>query len=172
MNDKDDLELKQDPEPEPKSDDKKEPEKVIPYDRFKEVNDENKELKDRLTAIEQKQKEAEDKALKEKEDYKTLFEQKEAELKNRDKELLRLRVAQKKGLPADLANRLMGDTEQELEEDADKLLEFVKQDTPPGVPPRKLGGGSTRLDIRNMTLDEIRENKTKLLEQERLGKQS
>ena len=169
MEEKDDLEPKQ--ELEPKQDDKKEPEKVIPYDRFKEVNDENKELKDRLTAIEQKQKEAEDKALKEKEDYKTLFEQKEAELKNRDKELLRLRVAQKKGLPADLTNRLMGETEQELEEDADKLLEFVKQE-PPGVPPRKLGGGSTRLDIRNMTLEEVRKNKAVLLEQERLGKQS
>jgi hypothetical protein len=46
-------------------------------------------------------------------------------------EALRLQVATEKGLPAPLAGRLNGTTKEELEADADGLLELVKQDTPP-----------------------------------------
>jgi hypothetical protein len=41
-------------------------------------------------------------------------------------ELLRLRVAAKKNLDPDLADRLRGETEKELEADADRLLEKFK----------------------------------------------
>lgn len=41
-------------------------------------------------------------------------------------ELLRLRVASKKQLPPELAERLRGADEKELEQDADRLLELVK----------------------------------------------
>lgn len=45
-------------------------------------------------------------------------------------ELMRLRVASKKNLPTDLAERLRGETEEELEADADRLSELVKTDKP------------------------------------------
>lgn len=41
-------------------------------------------------------------------------------------EALRLRVAIEKKVPADLADRLRGETKEELEADADKLLEWAK----------------------------------------------
>jgi hypothetical protein len=43
-----------------------------------------------------------------------------------EQEATRLRVALTKGLPADLATRLVGGTEDELAADADRLLELVK----------------------------------------------
>lgn len=68
--------------------------------------------------------------------------------KDRDAENLRLKVAIAKNLPADLADRLRGDSEEELNEDADKLLALVKADpkTPKpdpaqGAKPGKPGGG-------------------------------
>lgn len=41
-------------------------------------------------------------------------------------DVLRLRVAIKKGIPADLADRLKGSTEEEMAADADSLLKVVK----------------------------------------------
>lgn len=60
----------------------------------------------------------------------------------------RLRVAVEKGLPADLVDRLRGDTDDELAEDADKLLALVaKDDTPrpPAPDPRQGGNGGGHL---------------------------
>lgn len=50
-------------------------------------------------------------------------------------EALRARVALTKGLPGDLADRLRGATEDELSEDADRLLELVR----PSGPQRPFG---------------------------------
>ncbi len=50
-------------------------------------------------------------------------------------EAMRTRVAFNKGLPVDLADRLRGATEDELSEDADRLLELVK----PAGPQRPYG---------------------------------
>jgi hypothetical protein len=50
----------------------------------------------------------------------------EAEAANVKTELLRLRVAMKKGLTDGQAKRLVGSTEEELEADADELLETFK----------------------------------------------
>lgn len=60
----------------------------------------------------------------------------------------RLRVAVSKGLPADLVDRLRGDTEDELAEDADKLLALVAKDErprPPAPDPRQGGNGGGHL---------------------------
>lgn len=54
-------------------------------------------------------------------------------------ELARLRVATSKGLPAELAARLVGATEEELAEDADRLLALVKPSTPETPPPATPG---------------------------------
>lgn len=54
----------------------------------------------------------------------------EAKAEKAEKKLLRLTVAGRKKLPVDLASRLQGETEAELEADADNLLKLVKeQDT-------------------------------------------
>lgn len=139
--------------------------KTVPYERFKEVNDKANDLEKRLKAIEDEKKAADEKALKDKEDFKTLYEQEQAKNKAKESELLRLRVAQKKGLPADLVDRLKGETEQELEADADKLLTFVDTSKSPGNPPRKPGGSPTILNAADMTPEEIRKNADKLMEQ-------
>lgn len=60
--------------------------------------------------------------------------------------LVRHRVAARKGLPAELAERLRGDTEAEMETDADTLVGLLKTSTtkpPPAVPTgaRTNGGG-------------------------------
>lgn len=58
-----------------------------------------------------------------------LIEERDALKAERDSvrsEALRVRVAVTKGLPADLADRLRGATEDELSEDADRLLELLK----------------------------------------------
>ncbi len=150
--------------PEPAKSTEPEP-KTVPYERFKEVNDKANDLEKRLKAIEDEKKAADEKALKDKEDFKTLYEQEQEKNKAKESELLRLRVAQKKGLPADLVDRLKGETEQELEADADKLLTFVDTSKSPGNPPRKLGGGPTTLNIADMTPEDIRKNADRLMEQ-------
>ena len=149
-------------EPEPKKD--PEPQ-TVPYERFKEINDKNKDLEARLAEVERKKKEEDDKALKEKEDWKTLAEKREQELADEKAQNMRLKVASKKGIPVDLIDRLRGATEDEIEADADKLLEFMKPDESLGVPPRKKGGQPNVLDINNMSPEEIRKNKGELYKQ-------
>jgi hypothetical protein len=55
--------------------------------------------------------------------------------------LARLRVASSKGLPPELADRLVGSTEEELAEDADRLLTLVKPSD--GTPPKPTGSADT-----------------------------
>lgn len=66
------------------------------------------------------------------------FEQRAVEA---EKKLLRVTVGTKKGLPADLHERLIGDTQEELEKDADKLLKTVTP-APAGLDQGSRGGGS------------------------------
>jgi len=54
-------------------------------------------------------------------------------------EAMRARVALSKGLAADLADRLRGSTEEELSEDADRLLALVKPAGPPRFGDADLG---------------------------------
>jgi hypothetical protein len=69
-----------------------------------------------------------------------------AELKETAAAALRRAVAAEKGIPADLAGRLQGDTEEDLAADADRLLEHLKPaDGEKGEqrkPGEKFGGGS------------------------------
>jgi len=150
--------------PDPAKPDPNDP-KTIPYERFKEVNDKAKALEDQLRAITDAQKKADEDKLKEEQKWKDLWEKSEKEKSEKEKELLRLRVASKKGLPADLTDRLRGETEQELEADADKLLAFVDLSKSPGVPPKKPGGANIPLDIKTMTPEEIRKKAADLMKQ-------
>lgn len=81
----------------------------------------------------------------EKSETQKLLEQLEAEKQQASKlqaELMRLRVALTKGLPAELASRLQGETEEELAEDADRLMALLN---PPAstVPRASSRQGST-----------------------------
>lgn len=73
--------------------------------RLSEIEDANKSEIERATAAAQA---AEDRAT------------------TAEREVTRLRIATRKGLPENLAARLRGDTEEELEADADELLAIVK----------------------------------------------
>jgi hypothetical protein len=84
-------------------------------------------------------------------------QQAQAELQEARGEALRARVAASKGLPPALADRLRGTTEEEVEADADALLEAVtaKRQPPPGR--RQTGAGVTgrTVDYENMSVPEI-----------------
>lgn len=139
--------------------------KVIAYDRFKEINDKAAKLQSQLDAIEKQRKTDEEKKLADQKQWQELAELKDKELKIKDAELLRLKIAHQKDLPFDLVDRLKGETEEEISADVDRLLEYVKPEDPKGVPPRKKGGHPDVLDIKSMTPEEIRKNADKLLKQ-------
>jgi len=155
------------PDPKPVTPDPVTPDqKTIPYERFKEVNDKAKTLEDQLKAITDAQKQADEDKLKEENKWKDLYEKTEKEKTEKEKELLRLRVASRKGLPELLIDRLKGETEQELEADAEQLLaSFSELNKSPGVPAKKPGGANTVLDIKSMSPEEIRKNAGALLRQ-------
>lgn len=112
-----------------------EPPGPVPYDRFAEVNRRAKEAEARLQQLEADRKKAEETALAEQNKYKELYEKREQELAAERLSNTRLAVAMKKGIPADLANRLQGDTAEDIAVDADRLLAFLKPASGPGVPP-------------------------------------
>lgn len=125
----------------------------------------NSEAAKRLAEIEEAQKTAEQKAAD---------KAAEADMKaaKAEKELARLRVAMRKGLTEAQAKRLMGDSEEDLEADADELLASFKREEPegdkpePGARPKeRLKSGSTppedgppqltREDLKTMTPEAI-----------------
>ena len=129
----------------------------VPYDRFKQVNDELKTMRDRMAKIEADKKTADEERLKKQEEWQKLAEQREAELKDERLKRTRLEIATQKGIPADLAGRLQGETAEEMEKDADALLAFLKPATGPGVPPAGPGRGKKPVDLDNMTAEQVRE---------------
>jgi len=140
----------------------------VPYERFKEVNERAKAMENRLAQIEADAKARQEKELAEQQKWQELAQARERELKQLQSEQMRMRAASSKNLPLDLADRLRGDTEDEIAEDADRLLSFIQANQPqpqsgPGVPPASRNGQATRLDITKMTPEEIRKNKQALL---------
>ena len=130
----------------------------VPYDRFSEVNKKLRAAESKLKKLEDEQRAANEAKLKEQGDYKSLLEQREAELKTLRLQSERLRVATAKGLPVELAERLQGETAKEMEADADKLIALMKV-TPgtPGVPPPTQGSAQAPADFSKMSPQEIRE---------------
>jgi hypothetical protein len=100
-----------------------------------------------LDVIEAEKKTAEEQKLKEQGEYKTLLEKAEAEKKQladqlvaRDRADLLARVAKKHSLPDELASRLHGETEADLEVDAAKLAKLI----PPPASQQQARQGSTQ----------------------------
>lgn len=72
-------------------------------------------------------------------------------------EALRLRVALEKGIPAAMADRLIGTTREELEKDAATVLALIPP-TPPTPPPSRVpdaGAGTGRAPATKVDLNEL-----------------
>ena len=106
------------------------------------------------------QKTANETALKDQNKYKELYETQATELSAEKTRRERLEVATRKGLPPALADRLVGETVEAMEADADRLLEFAKPTGAPGVPPAGKGQPPKPVDMSTMTPAEIRELST------------
>lgn len=95
----------------------------------------------------------------------------EAERDTARQELLRSRTALAKGLPADLADRLRGNTEEEMAEDADRLLALIGKpkaaaDVDQGVKGVNKGATDgpaqlTRDDMKRMSPEQIEDARVK-----------
>lgn len=146
MEDNEQLEAQQSAQPEEQQEDKK----AVPYERFREVNEKYRTLEARLKEYEAKQRQEEEKQLAEQNKWKELYEKLQAELKAREVENLRLRIASSKGLPNELVERLRGETEEELSKDADALLDLLGRRNEPrtaGVPPAPRNGNAAVVDL-------------------------
>jgi hypothetical protein len=136
----------------------------VPYERFKQVNDELKSLRSRFEEIEAETKRRQETELTEQNRWRELAEAREKELLTERIQRTRLEVATKKGLPLDLAGRLQGDTAEQMEADAETLLKFVAQPNGnPGVPPTKKRQASAVGDLSQLSAEEIRKQKTALI---------
>lgn len=133
---------------------------MVPKSRLDEVLQEKNRLAAEQQALKEKLEAREKEELKEKEQYKELAEKLE---KERDEERLarmRFEVGSEKGLPADLTKRLTGETREELEADADSLMEALEnarsggKGTPPGNSDKS---SKEPLDLNNMSPAEIRD---------------
>lgn len=128
----------------------------MPYERFKEVNEQVKALTAQLAKFEAAQKKQAEAQAAEQGRWQELAQQRETELKQERASRLRLEVAARKGVPVDLVDRLRGETVEELESDAAALLAFLKPKEGPGVPPPTKAAAPARLDFSKMTPEEIR----------------
>lgn len=86
----------------------------------------SKQTRQELEAAQAKLKEYEDRDKTEAEKAEEARKALEARAEKAEAELLRQRVAHKHNLPPEIAERLRGSTEEELEEDAKSLSELVK----------------------------------------------
>lgn len=84
-----------------------------------------------LTALEARLKEFEDRDKTELQKLAEAQQTAEQRATAAEQALARYRVATAKGVPADLVDRLRGDTEEELAADADRLLDLVGTRRPP-----------------------------------------
>lgn len=153
------------PEADPKQEDQA-PEHV-PYDRFKEVNDRLKEATSTLKKITKENEQKEIQTKEEQGKFEDLYKTEAQKREQAELELMKMRVGISKGLPLPLIARLQGATEEELTEDAEQLISLVpegdrRENTPPNNPRRKT---SSRLDISQMSAEEIRKNSAELVKQ-------
>jgi len=129
----------------------------VPYDRFKEILEAKKSLEQKLAEIEVERQRAEEARLKQQNEWKALAEKYENELRQTRRQMLATRIAQETGLPMALAERLQGDTEEAMREDAQRLAELLKTAPAHGVPPSGSGAsGGQAADLASMSPEEIR----------------
>lgn len=158
--------------------------KKVPYSRFQEVVKAKDDLESEVDKMKKKLAGMEGAVAKNTgplqdqidelegtlDDLKEQLDTTEAEREAARMKALRLEVATKAGIPAELAGKLDGETEEELADDAERLKAFLREDAP-GIPPSGDGGAGSpsTLDIESMTPAEIREHADDLIEQARSG---
>ena len=122
-------------------------ENPVPYTRFKEINEAKKaaearaaELESRLSKIETDAKKAEEEKLVEQQQWQTLAEQRakdledmKAQIESQRLETMRVRVGAELGLPGPLVDRLRGDDEDAIREDAQALLDALPKPAAPSA---------------------------------------
>lgn len=106
-------------------------------------------LAEELSAAEQKRREAE---MTELQKTQAALEKAQAELEAAKLSELKRQIAVKVNLPLVFADRLHGDTPEELEADAKKILEALPAPKPPPVSPTSPGAGASQKE----TLDQQR----------------
>jgi hypothetical protein len=110
-------------------------------EKIRKINSENRNLRKRASEAEAKAQDSEGK---------------DGKLTALEAENMRLKIGIKHGLDANLLDRLKGDTEEELLEDAEKLLELFSGRKPPTQQPReKLRGGGDPTRQHNEDLDDL-----------------
>lgn len=126
-------------------------EHMIPKARFDEVNKKLRDLEKQAEQAAKASSEAEQKRLAEEGKYKELFERQQAELakaqaeaKNATLTMLRREAAAKVGIPARLADRLQGETAEELEADAKAILADLPKPAAPNINSQPGPGGAPR----------------------------
>jgi len=137
--------------------------------RFKQLFARTKSAEEKLSKLTAAQEAAETKALQDQEKWKELADKKSKELdelaaKTRAAELssMKSRIALSVGLTdPDIIERLVGDTEDDIKADAEKMLAKLGNQSAPsgnagGIPPGT-GTGFTGIDISQMTPKELRE---------------
>lgn len=133
-------------------------EQHVPYTRFKQVNDQLSSLREQLQQITGERDQATGATQSLEQRLATL----ESERDQARAQAQRLQVATSKRLPAELAERLRGDTPEELAADADRLLALLKPIADgPGVPPPSGGRPAGKFDPRGKTAAEIRAARAK-----------
>lgn len=108
-------------------------------------------IKDRLNR--ERQKYADYDALKEqvgtltteRDTYKQQLDERDAKIKKYETDSVKTRIAQEKGLPASMASRLAGETEEEIMQDADNLAQIFR--TAKGPAPMFEGGTGGGNDV-------------------------
>ena len=154
------------PKPDPKPADQDDSPKPVPYDRFKEVVEANRELTTSVQALQKAEKERQEKQAEEEGKFKDLYETEKDRGDGLEATMLRKDIALEKGLPANLASRLKGETREELEADADALVELLTPGEGKGVPPaNKNKSEHEAIDLSDMSPAEVREASKKILGQ-------
>lgn len=126
-------------------------EHMVPKSRFDEVNTELKKLKALVTEADNARTKAEQEKLKEAGEYKKLYEDLGAKLTAAEQETKALRLAalrreaaeQVAGFPAGLAERLKGETLEEMTADAKQVLAALPKTQVNGVPSTPKPSGNT-----------------------------
>ena len=122
-----------------------------------------RKLKAQLAELQPKAEELDKIKAAQKTELERLTEQLEAEKEKRtalERESLRARVALAKSLPAELVDRLQGETEEELAADADKLIALVAPTTGPPRASRRQGASESSPALNSDPL--LRDLKAKL----------
>lgn len=141
-------------------------EEIFKHKRFKQLNENYTKASDELKQLRADAQKKESDELKEKENWKTLFEKTQKDLDVERVNNLRMKVGVSKNLPVELIERLQGTTEGELNADAEKLLGFVQvkgteKPEVKGIPPKSKDGQPVKT---TGTPDEIRKNTREIIE--------